>query len=121
MKHPALARVFSVVLAILGLILLITGVRGFKKTEDEHADRLAYAEKLAGRIENYVQLHEQLENAADYDETMKALKTFLTEHEKSAAQHKTRPSEAPCTRLHSQSSRRQGPSCYTRRSDTLLN
>ena len=89
MKHPTLARVFSVVLALLGLLLLINGIRGFKKTEDEHMDRLAYADKYAGRIDNYTQLNARLENAADYDETMEALKTFLTEHEKSAAKHKT--------------------------------
>ena len=89
MKHPALARVFSAVLAILGLLLLISGVRGFKKADDEYEDRTAYAGKYADRIENYSRLHEKLENSADYDETMKALKTFLNEHEKSAAKHKT--------------------------------
>lgn len=89
MKHPALARVFSVVLAILGLLLLISGVRGFGKADDEYEDRTAYAGKYADRIENYIRLHEKLENSADYDETMKALKTFLDEHEKSAAKHKT--------------------------------
>ena len=89
MKHPALARVFSVVLAILGLLLLISGVRGFGKADDEFEDRTAYAGKYAGRIENYIRLHEKLENSADYDETMKALKIFLDEHEKSAAKHKT--------------------------------
>ena len=89
MKYPALARVFSVILAILGLFLLISGVRGFGKADDEYEDRTAYAEKYEDRIENYGRLHEKLENSADYDETMAALKTFLNEHEKSAAKHKT--------------------------------
>ena len=89
MKHPALARVFSVVFAILGLLLLISGVRGFGKADAEYEDRTAYAEKYEDRIENYERLHAKLENSADYDETMAALKTFLNEHEKSAAKHKT--------------------------------
>lgn len=89
MKHPALARVFAVVLAILGLLLLITGVRGFGKTGDEYEDRLAYEKKYAGRIDNFRELREELLNSADYTETMEALKLFLEEHEKAAAKHKT--------------------------------
>lgn len=89
MKHPALARVFAVVLAILGLLLLITGVRGFGKTEDEHEDRLAYEKKFDDRIENFRKLREELLNSADYTETMEALRLFLDEHEKAAAKHKT--------------------------------
>ena len=89
MKYPALARVFSVAFAILGLLLLISGVKGFGKADAEYEDRTAYAEKYEDRIENYERLHAKLENSADYDETMAALKTFLNEHEKSAAKHKT--------------------------------
>ena len=89
MKHPALARVFAVVLAILGLLLLITGVRGFSKTEEEREDRLAYEKKYAGRIENFRDLREELLGSADYDETMTALRRFVDEHEKAAAKHKT--------------------------------
>lgn len=89
MKHPALARVFGVVLAILAVLLLISGIRGFGKARDEHEDRLAYAEKFAGRIEQYQQLHRELSESADYTETMAALDRFLTEHEKAASQHKT--------------------------------
>lgn len=89
MKHPALARVFALVLAILGLLLLITGVRGFSKTEEEREDRLAYEKKYAGRIENFRDLREELLGSADYDETMTALRRFVDEHEKAAAKHKT--------------------------------
>ena len=60
MKHPALARVFAIVLAILGLLLLITGVRGFEKTGDEHEERLAYEKKYEDRIENFAALREEL-------------------------------------------------------------
>ena len=89
MKHPALARVFAVVLAVLGVIFLASGVTGFGKNRQEHAERQAYEEKVAGRIENYVELHEAFENAADYTETRAALNKVLEEHEKAAAKHKT--------------------------------
>ena len=41
MKHPALVRVFAVVLAILGVIFLATGVRGLGKNSKEQAEREA--------------------------------------------------------------------------------
>ena len=89
MKHPALARVFAVVVTILGLLLLLYGIRGFGKADSEHADRLAYEKKTGGRIENYETLRAEYLNSADYQETMDALKRFLDEHEKAAARHKT--------------------------------
>jgi len=89
MKHPALARVFSVVLAILGALLLYTGIRAFGENADEQAERRAYEDKLDGRIENYVSLHAELEGSADYERTMEAFKTFVTTHNRRAARHKT--------------------------------
>ena len=89
MKHPALARVFAIVLAILGMLLLITGVRGFTKTKDERGERLTYEKKYAGRIENFAELREERLDSADYNETMTALRHFVDEHEKSASKHKT--------------------------------
>lgn len=89
MKHPALARVFAIVLAIVGLILLAVGVRGLKKAESEREERAAYAEKFSGWIADYRALHAELENAADYDETMAALEALALAHEKTAGQHKT--------------------------------
>ena len=89
MKHPALARVFAVVVTILSLLLLLYGIRGFGKADSEHADRLAFEKKTSGRIENYETLRAEYLNSADYQETMDALKRFLDEHEKAAAKHKT--------------------------------
>ena len=34
MKHPALARVFSIVLAVMSLIMLLNGAVGFGKAVD---------------------------------------------------------------------------------------
>ena len=41
MKHPALTRVFAVILAILGVIFLATGVSGIGKNRKEQAEREA--------------------------------------------------------------------------------
>lgn len=89
MKHPALVRVFSVVLAILGVIFLATGVNSLGKNREEQAERREYEKKFAARIENYERLHEALEKSADYETTRAALNKVLDAHEKAAAQHKT--------------------------------
>lgn len=89
MKHPALARVFAAVLAVLGVISLANGVIGFQKNNAEHKERQVYAEKFADRIGNYEKLHQELENAADYEQMRAALNKVLEEHERAAAQHKT--------------------------------
>ena len=89
MKHPALARVFAVVLAILGVVSLAAGITGFRKNNAEHTQRQAYEEKFSDRIENYVRLHEQVESSADYEQTRAALTRVYEEHERAAAQHKT--------------------------------
>lgn len=89
MKHPALARVFSVVLAIVALIELAVGIRGLGKNEQERAERDTYAERFAGRIENYRSLHAELAAQPDYDRKSEALKTFAAAHEKAAGRHRT--------------------------------
>lgn len=89
MKHPALARVFSVVLAILALIEAAAGVRGLRKTQQEYDESGAYAERFAGRIETYRTLHAELAAHPDYQKTVRALDTFAAAHEKAAGRHKT--------------------------------
>ena len=89
MKHQALARVFSVVLAIMCLLMLLNGATGFGKAAKAHEERIAFENKFAQRIENYVTLHEQVENSISYDEAYKLLKEKLEQHDKDAAQHRT--------------------------------
>ncbi len=88
MKHPALARVFAVVLAILCLLLLSNGLVGLKKAAAENMERHAFEEKYAGRIENYLQLDEELSHSISYDEAYAELEKMIEEHESAAAQHR---------------------------------
>ena len=89
MKHPALARVFSVVLAIIALIEAVSGIRGLQKAEQERTERSAYAARFDGRIKNYITLHAELAARPDYQKAVKALDTFAAAHEKAAGRHKT--------------------------------
>ena len=89
MKHQALARVFAVVLAILCLLMLISGVKGFGKADEELAERRAWEEKFAGRIQNYVELEAELAGSISYEEAQKELEKRLEQHEADASQHRT--------------------------------
>ena len=89
MKHQALARVFAVVLAILCLLMLMTGVKGFGKADEELAERRAWEEKFAGRIQNYVELEAELAGSISYEQAQKELEKRLEQHEADASQHRT--------------------------------
>ena len=89
MKHQALARVFAVVLAILCLLLLATGVRGFGKADEELAERRAWEEKYADRIQSYVELEAELAGSISYEEAQRELEKRLEQHESNASQHRT--------------------------------
>ena len=89
MKHPALAKAFAVVLAVMCIVLLFGGVKGFEKAADENAERLRFEKKFSERIQNYVDLSEQLENSISYDEAYAELEKMMEEHEDAASQHKT--------------------------------
>ncbi len=89
MKHPVLARVFSAVLAVMGLLLFINGLTGLRKNGAEHTERLAEADKLSRRITNYVELRRRVEGSASYEEAAAALEKLTQEHMRSAARHKT--------------------------------
>lgn len=89
MKHPALARVFSVVLAVMCLLMLINGITGFQKADAEHSERRAYAEKYAARISSFEELENRAANSLSYDEARQELEKLLAEHEEAASQHRT--------------------------------
>ena len=89
MKHPALAKAFAVVLAVMCFLLLFGGVKGFEKNADENAERLRFEKKFSERIQNYVDLSAQLENSISYDEAYAELEKMMEEHDDAASQHKT--------------------------------
>ena len=89
MKHPVLARVFAVVLAVLCLLMLLNGISGFGKTEKAQQERAAFEAKYAQRIETYVTLDQQVKTSISYDEAYEQYKALLEQHDKDAAQHRT--------------------------------
>lgn len=90
MKHPVLVRVFAVVLAILGLIMAISGgVAEYGELTKEQRDRTETADRYEKRIENYSQLNERLKNSISYDEAYELVSKLIEEHDSEASQHRT--------------------------------
>lgn len=93
MKHPALARVMAVTLAIMCVIMLITGALGFGKTENKYAGDTADYEKLTDRITTYKELTEKLADAESYKQVSAALDEHQQQHDDDAAQFRTNLAE----------------------------
>jgi len=68
MKHPVLARMLSVMLVVVCLIMLIAGVTGREEAEESFAEAQREHEKLLGRIETYRSLEAALEGETPYSE-----------------------------------------------------
>lgn len=88
MKHPALARIFSLVLVVLCLTMLLAGLGSVNKAMRERTKSLAAYDRLTDRIDEYRGLQQALAGGAPYDEANATLEQDLAQHESDAAQHR---------------------------------
>lgn len=89
MKHPALARVFSILLAILCLFMLINGALGFGKADAALEESLAKYSRIEEKTDTYEALSAQLKNSVSYEEALAELEALQEQHDDDAAQHRT--------------------------------
>lgn len=89
MKHPALARVMAVTLAIMCVIMLIIGALGFGKAEKRLDGDDADYERLTERIATYKELTAKLADAESYKQASAALDEHQQQHDEDAAQYRT--------------------------------
>lgn len=89
MKHPALARVFAIVLALLSAFMLINGALGFGKADGKLQESLEYCQRIEDKLAEYEELDAKLENSISYDEAYEELERLQDEHDEEAAQHRT--------------------------------
>lgn len=89
MKHPALARVFSIVLAILSLFMLLNGAFGFGKADTALEESLDRYNRLEEKADTYSSLSVQLKNSVSYEEALAELEALQEQHDDDAAQHRT--------------------------------
>ena len=88
MKHPALTRIFSLILAVLCLTMLGAGLGITQTAIRTKASDLAGYQRLSDRIEEYRQVHDALADSLGYEETNAALQKELDQHQKDASQHR---------------------------------
>lgn len=89
MKHPAMAKAFAVMFAVMSVILIFGGVSGIGKAEDNNEERQRYEARYAERIENYDRLVKRLENSITYEEAWAELEKRIEQHDDDASQHRT--------------------------------
>lgn len=89
MKHPALARVFAIVLALLSAFMLINGALGFGKADGKLQESLEYFQRIEDKLNEYEELDAKLENSISYEEAFEELERLQDEHDEEAAQHRT--------------------------------
>lgn len=89
MKHPALARVFAIVLTLLSVFMLINGALGFSKADGKLQESLEYFQRIEDKLNEYEELDAKLENSISYDEAFEELERLQDEHDEEAAQHRT--------------------------------
>ena len=89
MKHPALTRVFSVALAVLCLVLLLTGAVCIGKTLSARQSDIDEAAVLSDRTADYRTVTEALTGRMSYTEAKQELDERQAQHDKKASEHKT--------------------------------
>lgn len=89
MKHPALTRLFAIVLAILCLIMLLAGTLGVAGASRDRRNSLDDRERLQSRIDDYNTVTMALAGSISYEEANRALEERQEQHEEDAAKHRT--------------------------------
>ena len=89
MKHPALTRVFAVVLAVLCLVMLLAGLLGLRSAGQEHRRSTDDLGRLRERARQYELALDALEGGTPFSESEARLKRHQAEHDKEASRHRS--------------------------------
>lgn len=89
LKNQTMARVFAVVLAVLGILLILSGREALQDTKEDTRKREATAARYETRIATFRELEEKVQNSVSYDEASAALTQLREKHSKGASQHRT--------------------------------
>lgn len=89
MKNSALIRVFSIVLAILSVVLIVTGSLGIKKAYEDKSLNERRLKKLVTAADTYEELSIKLKGKDSYSKALPKFEKHEKDYNKSAAEHKT--------------------------------
>ncbi len=88
LKHPALTRLFAVLLAVLCLTMLLAGLGSVGGALSERKKGREDLERLNGRIEEYRQILDDLEGGESYEQANLALRDRQGKHDGRASRHR---------------------------------
>ena len=88
MKHPGLARVFSIAVAVMSLVMLLAGIMGIGSAVSERDENVRSYEVLEGRVETYEELTAKLQNSPTYKEASTQLEEEKETHRENSDSHK---------------------------------
>ena len=87
MKHPALTRVFAVVLCIFAALLLISAAEGIHSAVKDKAAAARSYSLLSSRLDEYETLETKLVEAGGSERTQKELEKLTSQYEKEKTAH----------------------------------
>ena len=88
MKHPALTRVFAIVLTVLCLVMLIAGLGILSRSAGDLQRAREDDARLRDRMEEYLIASEALKGTVSYEDARKELDSRQEAHEEEAVQHR---------------------------------
>ena len=87
MKHPALTRVFAVVLCIFAALLLLSAANGIRNAVKDKAAAARSYSLLSSRLDEYETLETKLVEAGGSERTQKELEKLTSQYEKEKTAH----------------------------------
>ena len=87
MKHPALTRVFAVVLCIFAALLLLSAAEGIRNAVKDKAAAARSYSLLSSRLDEYETLETKLVEAGGSERTQKELEKLTSQYEKEKTAH----------------------------------
>lgn len=88
MKHPALTRVFAIVLAVLCLVMLLAGLGNAAGALRERGKDRAECDRLQDRIDSYRTLLQERKGSGNSEEAELLLRQEWEEHDGKASKHR---------------------------------
>ena len=89
MKHPALTRVFAIVLAILCLVMLLAGLFGLRSADRDRRRALDDAARLRDRASQYAVALSALEGGVPYQMANETYQRHQDEHDRLVSRHRS--------------------------------
>jgi putative ABC transport system permease protein len=89
LKHPALTRVFAIVLAVLCLVMLLAGLLGLRSADRDRLRAMDDAARLRDRALQYAAALSALEGGVPYQQANETYERHQSEHDRLVSKHRS--------------------------------